>query len=684
MIKRFIRNFLEQHGLAAAIYIILIMIVGNSIFAVIFRNRIVENIRIKEQVIAVNQGIQNMNSNVNLADMGLRGYMIIQDDGLLNPMVNAVAGYQENLDSLKSVLAELGYDISKMDDAERTIRSYMNLVKDMAAMCRRGDVESAVDILRRDPGYDAWAVYGIFDNDARQFINMVSEQTNANYTAATIRLVIVQVVFMILTVPILLLTLSSFRKGKKFRKNLFEKIISNNNQYIFNSGEKVADAAKDEAGIIDMLVSNLKLAADFISRITSGEYDISWKGLNTDNAQLNTDNIAGKLTAMRDQMKLVKAEDERRIWTSQGLSDFAAIIRKNQHDFKSLSEELVRNIVKYLDAQMGGLFILNDDDRDHIFLELKGCFAYERIKTVEKHIEPGTGLVGQCFLEGETIYMTNVPQDYVNITSGLGDARPECVLIVPLKLNDRIEGVIELASLQPFASHEIDFIEKLGESLASAITTVKSAENTRILLEQSQQQSEEMRAQEEEMRQNMEELQATQEQMERKNDEIGNLLRQASEREEEVKRQNQLMLEEKSELETERSVLSTLMQLLPERITIKDDKGRYLQISEAKYKTLREQGYKNLIGKSDKDIFGPEHFEKSFALEKDLMKSGKPVLDVEEKIKISDDQTIWGLTSRVPFANTNGKVLGTIAITRDITKMKACEDELARFKNTNP
>ena len=85
-----------------------------------------------------------------------------------------------------------------------------------------------------------------------------------------------------------------------------------------------------------------------------------------------------------------------------------------------------------------------------------------------------------------------------------------------IKLNDRIEGVIELASLLPFQPHEIEFVEKLGETIASAITSVRTAENTKLLLERSQQQTEEMRAQEEEMRQNMEELQATQEEMQRK------------------------------------------------------------------------------------------------------------------------------------------------------------------------
>jgi PAS domain S-box-containing protein len=681
--KEFIKEQINKNGLALSIYFILFLVIGNTVFSIVFRNDIVKNSRNKELVISALSGIESMNTNVNLADMGLRGYMIIPDDAILNPMVGAVENYQSNLDALKSDLNDLGYDISKMDDAEKAIQNYMRLVQDMAAMVRHGDVQSAVDILRRDPGYDAWAVYVIFDRDARSFVGQVSAETEANYTKATVRMMLIQIGFLIISAPVLLLAVFSFKKGRKLRQNLFQELLASNNEYIFNSGEEQQVAQNHESGIINLIITNLRQATDFISRITTGEYNIEWNGLNKSNAHLNSNNIAGKLSTMRDQMKKVKLEDEKRIWISQGLSDFAAIIRKNQNDFNSLSVELISNIVRHLDIQMGGLFILNDDDRDNIFLELKGCYAYNRVKTLEKHIDIGKGLVGQCYLEGETIYMTNVPQDFVNITSGLGDSRPESVLIVPLKLNDRIEGVIELASLRKFEDYEIEFIEKLGETLASAITTVRSGENTKVLLEQSQQQTEEMRAQEEEMRQNMEELQATQEQIHRKNEEVEALLLKASEREQLMIKQNEIIAGEKEELETEKSILTTLMELLPERITIKDVKGKYLKISEAKYSTLRAQGYKDLIGKSDKDIFGNEHFEKSFSVEKELMNSKKPVLNIEEKIKITNDHSIWGLTSRVPFINTNGKVLGTIVITRDITKEKTCEEELEKLKSSS-
>lgn len=158
---------------------------------------------------------------------------------------------------------------------------------------------------------------------------------------------------------------------------------------------------------------------------------------------------------------------------------------------------------------------MNDDDENNKYLELISLFAFNIKKFEKQQIKLGEGILGQTFLEKETTYLTNMPEDYARITSGLGDSAPKAILIVPLKVDKDVYGIVELASFHELEAHEINFVEKLGETIASTLSSVKINQRNRKLLEQSQQQTEEMRAQEEEMRQNMEELTATQEGMNR-------------------------------------------------------------------------------------------------------------------------------------------------------------------------
>lgn len=271
---------------------------------------------------------------------------------------------------------------------------------------------------------------------------------------------------------------------------------------------------KDEIGVmteaIAEMVEGLKKKAEFADKIGKGQYDSQFNLLSQE------DSMGQALITMRDNLKKASEEDRKRNWVTEGLARFVDILRSNHGDNKQLADNIVSHLIKYLNANQGALFVLNDDDAKDMYLEQIACYAYDRKKYIGRRIDLGEGLVGQAYLEKETIYITEVPKNYVHITSGLGDATPKAVLITPLKINEEVLGILEIASFQRFEKYMIDFVEKLGESIASTLATSKINERTTKLLEQTQMQAEAMRAQEEEMRQNMEELQATQEEMARK------------------------------------------------------------------------------------------------------------------------------------------------------------------------
>jgi methyl-accepting chemotaxis protein len=285
------------------------------------------------------------------------------------------------------------------------------------------------------------------------------------------------------------------------------------------------DEGSDEIGqmakALNLVVQGLKDIFNFSLEIGKGNFDSEFKPLSED------DVLGNSLLEMREELKTAseeeekrKVEDNQRHWASQGIAMFSDILRQDKDNLEELSYKIISNMVKYTNSNQGGMFIVNDNDKDNVYLEMTACYAYDRKKFLKKKIEIGEGLVGRCYQEKEKIYLTEIPNDYIKITSGLGEDNPKSLLLVPLVYNDIIYGIIEIASFNEYQPHEIEFIERISESIAATISSVKSNIQTAELLERSQQQAEEMSSQEEEMRQNMEELRATQEQSTRREEEL--------------------------------------------------------------------------------------------------------------------------------------------------------------------
>ncbi|WP_185154406.1 PAS domain S-box protein [Fulvivirga sp. M361] len=250
----------------------------------------------------------------------------------------------------------------------------------------------------------------------------------------------------------------------------------------------------------------------FANNIAEGSYETAYEP-NED------DKMGSALLNMRDNLKYSTEREGQEKFINVGIAEISEIIRKYSENLDDLSFNVISYLSKYLKVNQGGIFILMDDGEEK-YLELKGCYAYNRKKFAEKRVAIGQGLVGQCYIEKSIIRLKEIPQDYISITSGLGESTPSNLIIVPIMNDQIIEGVMELASFRDFNEYEIEFLNKVSKSIAAIITSAKVNERTKVLYEQSREQAEIMKSQEEEMRQNMEELSATQEEMERKSSEF--------------------------------------------------------------------------------------------------------------------------------------------------------------------
>ncbi|HAM97783.1 MAG TPA: hypothetical protein DCQ26_04165 [Marinilabiliales bacterium] len=335
-------------------------------------------------------------------------------------------------------------------------------------------------------------------------------------TAQIISLLVAFIGIVVLTIVVLIISRNISRSLKK-TTNILEKLSVGDIEGIDDLEISTGDEVEKMANSVNRLKEGLNKTSVFADHIGKGNLDAAFEPLG------DNDVLGNSLLEMRKSLKHAeeeelkrKIEDDKMNWATQGLAKFSEILRTNSNNIEELSFNIMRNLINYLDVNQGALFVVDDTDESQIEFELKSAIAYGRDKYLKKRVGIGEELVGRCAFEKKTIYMTDIPKDYIQITSGMGTANPSSLLLVPLILNEETFGVIELASFHPIEKYKIDFVEKLGESIASTVASVKVNERTTKLLGQSKQQAEELAAQEEEMRQNLEELQATQEEAARR------------------------------------------------------------------------------------------------------------------------------------------------------------------------
>ncbi len=270
--------------------------------------------------------------------------------------------------------------------------------------------------------------------------------------------------------------------------------------------------------------------------------------------------------------RLKKKADERS-WVQTGESGFNDLIRGDQ-DIDTLGRNMIAFLCKYINAYVGALYLW--DEKKQV-LRLRASYAYKKRKDLSGEIRTGEGIAGQAALEKQTILLRNVPDDYIQIESGLGSGKPVNILVSPFLFDDEIKGVIELGAFHTFSDTEMEFIENIVRHIGVVVNTAQARTRMEKLLLQTQTQAEELQVQQEELRQANEE-------MEEQTRALKNSESSLQQQQEELRVINEELEERTHDLEAQRDDIEKKNEALKEAHREIELKARDLEIA-SKYKS---------------------------------------------------------------------------------------------------
>jgi len=266
------------------------------------------------------------------------------------------------------------------------------------------------------------------------------------------------------------------------------------------------------------------------------------------------DNINEMIVNLRDTTEKNTAQD----WLKTNLAKFTRLLQ-GQRDLITVSRTILSELAPLVSMQHG-VFYLNDSPNGEPDLKLLASYAYTQRKTLANRFKAGEGLVGQAALERESILLTEVPSDYVHISSGLGAAKPLNIVVMPVLFEGEVKAVIELASFYRFSDIHLTFLNQLTESIGIVLNTITATMRTEELLKQSQSLATELQTRQEELtetnarlEQQARTLQASEERLKQQQEELQQTNEELEEKAELLVRQNMEVEKKNREIEQART-----------------------------------------------------------------------------------------------------------------------------------
>ena len=368
-----------------------------------------------------------------------------------------------------------------------------------------------------------------------------------------------------------------------------------------------------------------------------------------DTSEIDEDDVLGRsLLIMKNNLVATSQRENEQNWIAKGKEIIGDILRQ-RNNISELAYETIINLIEYIGAVQGAFYLYDDDNK---VLTNIATYAYNRKKYITQEFKIGIGLVGQAAFERDIIYRKEIPDDYVTISSGiLGDKKPKTLLLSPLINDEKLQGVIEFASLEDdMPDKTLRLVKEVSEIIAQTIFNLRVNATTEKLLREAQTMTKQLQKNEDELRKNAEDMKKAQLELQEVNK---NLQAQIREVERGQKRQYAL-------LENASEVISIY------------DENAIVTYESPSSKSILGYDPDYIIGKTAYEKFDDNSRNKFQEVFKRLLSEADMPVTFEYQFKKSNDDVLW-LEATGRNLLSNAAIQGIIFNTRDITVRKIAE-----------
>jgi signal transduction histidine kinase/HAMP domain-containing protein/DNA-binding response OmpR family regulator len=307
------------------------------------------------------------------------------------------------------------------------------------------------------------------------------------------------------------------------------------------------------------LTTQVRAIAEVATAVTKGDLTRSIAV----SAQGEVAALKDNINQMIGNLRATTQKNTEQDWLKTNLARFTRMLQ-GQRDLEAVAKLILKELAPLVQAQLGVFYLLEEQNEDKV-LQLLSSFAFRERKGLSNRFKPGEGLVGQCVLEKERILVTELPDDYTPIASGLGEGKPRSVVVLPILFEGQVKAVIELASFYRFNDIHLGFLDQLTESIGIVLNTIAAGMRTEELLKQSQSLAEELRAQQAELTESNRRLEQQANSLQASEDRLKNQQEELQRTNEELEERSRLLEVQNVEVERKNREIEQAKAALEER-----------------------------------------------------------------------------------------------------------------------